>query len=227
MGLRAIASTQMHDGVIAMCGDCPGWSRSSRPGCCRGRAGSDPRLHWRSADNLLRAPTRLAVQVIASRTVRLLVANAVVTAGGWVVYRVLLGRRTGPASIGAAAGSVVAAGPIIDMLYRGLARLAARNGGGDRLGGAAVCGPAGACPQGSLDEGRAGGVDGPRRAERHRRRRDHARRDRTAMAVRRAHWRREARMNVRTASTRRCFCVVGPSPSLWKMLFTCFSRRPR
>jgi hypothetical protein len=30
-------------------------------------------------------------------------------------------------------------------------------------------------------------------------------------------------MNVSTASTRRCSCVVGPRPSFWKMLRTCFS----
>ena len=59
-------------------------------------------------------------QVIAPRTVRPLVANAVVIAGGWLVYRVLLGAADlAPASIGAAAGSVVAAGPIISMLSEG------------------------------------------------------------------------------------------------------------
>jgi hypothetical protein len=42
----------------------------------------------------------LPFQVIAPRTVRLLVADAVVIAGGWVFYRVLLGAANlAPASI--------------------------------------------------------------------------------------------------------------------------------
>jgi hypothetical protein len=57
---------------------------------------------------------------IAPRALRLLVANAVVIAAGWVAYRVLL--RAGdltPVSIGAVGGSVVAAGLTIGMLFEG------------------------------------------------------------------------------------------------------------
>jgi hypothetical protein len=59
-------------------------------------------------------------RVIAPRAIRLLVANAVVIAGGWLACRVLLrAAHLTPALIGAAAGSVVAAGLIIGMLFDG------------------------------------------------------------------------------------------------------------
>jgi hypothetical protein len=54
-----------------------------------------------------------------SRAVRLLVANTVVIAGGWLAYRVLLVADLTPATISAAAGSVVAAGLVVGMLFEG------------------------------------------------------------------------------------------------------------
>jgi hypothetical protein len=57
---------------------------------------------------------------IAPRAVRLLVANAVVIAGGWMAWRLLLrAADLTPASIGAVGGSVVAAGLTIGMLFEG------------------------------------------------------------------------------------------------------------
>jgi hypothetical protein len=67
--------------------------------------------------------------LIGARAVRLPVANAVVIAGGWLAYRTLA-QTTGltSATISAAAGSVVASGLIIGMLFEGWldALLAAR-----------------------------------------------------------------------------------------------------
>jgi hypothetical protein len=54
-----------------------------------------------------------------SRAIRLLVANAVVIAGGWLAYRVLALADLTPSSISAAAGAVVAAGLIVGMLFEG------------------------------------------------------------------------------------------------------------
>ena len=57
---------------------------------------------------------------IASRAVRLPVANAVVLAGGWLAYRLLAhALDLTPATIGAVAGSVVAAGLVVGMLFEG------------------------------------------------------------------------------------------------------------
>jgi hypothetical protein len=57
---------------------------------------------------------------IPSRALRLPVANAVVIAGGWRAYFALHGAaELTPTTIGAAAGSVVAAGLIVGMLFEG------------------------------------------------------------------------------------------------------------
>jgi hypothetical protein len=57
---------------------------------------------------------------IGSRAHRLLAANAVVVAGGWLTW-LLLSRAgdLGPGAIGAGAGSVLAAGVIVGMLFEG------------------------------------------------------------------------------------------------------------
>jgi hypothetical protein len=60
------------------------------------------------------------LDAIAPRALRLLVANAVVIAGGWAACRVLLrAADLTPASIAAAGGAVVAAGLTIGMLFEG------------------------------------------------------------------------------------------------------------
>lgn len=56
---------------------------------------------------------------IASRPLRLVVANAVVIAGGLLGYGLLRAAHATPASIGAGAGAVVAAGLIVGMLFDG------------------------------------------------------------------------------------------------------------
>jgi hypothetical protein len=57
---------------------------------------------------------------IAPLALRLLVANTIVIAGGWVAYRVLVVvAGLTPGSIAAAAGSVVAAGLVVGMLFEG------------------------------------------------------------------------------------------------------------
>ena len=241
-GLCGDAPAHARDGGLAAAGAQPLPRRSAGPGVVLGRrrrpvrgagtdrgagwgrAGGDPRLHRRAAGHVLRGPARLAVpgdRAAGDTTARCQrgrdrrwVAGLPrpppggASDAGLDRRRGRLGRRRGPDHRDA---------------VRRLARLAARGGHRGRPGGAAVRRPAGIGPRGSLDEGRAGGVDRLRRAERHRHRRDHARRSRTAMAVRRAHRRPEARTNARTASTRRCSSVGGPSPSFWKMLRTCFS----
>jgi hypothetical protein len=57
---------------------------------------------------------------IGPRALRLLVANAVVIAGGWLAFRVLLrAADLTPVSIAAVGGAVVAAGLVIGMLFEG------------------------------------------------------------------------------------------------------------
>jgi hypothetical protein len=59
-------------------------------------------------------------KAIAPLAPRLLVANTIVIAGGWAAYRMLVVVASlTPASIAAAAGSVVAAGLVVGMLFEG------------------------------------------------------------------------------------------------------------
>jgi hypothetical protein len=98
-------------------------------------------------------------QVIAPRTVRVLVANAVVIAGGWVVYVLLGAADLAPASIGAAAGSVVAARPIIGMLFEGWLDSPLGTASVTALAAPRYVGLQALAHIRSLDQGRAGGVD--------------------------------------------------------------------
>jgi hypothetical protein len=59
------------------------------------------------------------LRLIASRAARLLTANAVVVAGGCLAYMLLSRAGLRPAAIGAAMGSVVAAGLVVGMLFEG------------------------------------------------------------------------------------------------------------